>query len=177
MSSSYQEKYNIVYYRAQSAKASLLNDFAPSRQSLRAAHDIVRRSEKRRRAAAKLSRHSRVAVTSHSPALSVPVSDNIIAFNGPVWARPSSSPVYSRPRSSPYALSPAPHARRASLQRQARRLSRHVRASTSWSAAALGPGIIDGVEKEALEHFGVMAVQALVVILGMGALLALLTLL
>jgi hypothetical protein len=173
MSNSSQEKYGIINYRAPGVRASFSNDFMPSRQSLKSAQDIVRRSEKRRRAAA-LSRHGHRSGTVSSSAAGPARSDNVIPFHSPVWARPSARLVYSRHLAQPYALAPTPHARRASLQKEARRLSRHLRASPF---GAIDGVIFEGVSTDALEHFGVMAIQALAVILGMGALLVLLTLL
>jgi len=124
--------------------------------------------------AATRSPQSRVAWTAQTAAGDAVRNDNIIPFHSPVRARPSSRLVYARHLAQPYALAPTPHARRASLQKEARRHSRHLRASPLGAMDAV---IFDGVQADMLEHFGVMAIQALAVIVGMGALLVLLTLL
>ncbi len=171
-----QDNYEIEYYRIPSTNDSRISQFAPSVQSLKAAQDVVRRYEKRRRAAAKLVRQSRGPAAPLPSAVGDAVSDNIIPFRSPVWTRPSSRLVYSRHPSPPHPRSSAPHAKRASLQQEARRLSRYIRTSTAPPISALRPAMCDDVQSGMLDPFAVMAIQALAVVLGLGALLALLTL-
>jgi len=170
------DKYDIQYYRTPSSGAGQIDYFAPSLQSLKSAQDIIRRYEKKRRAEAKLSRQGRGARTTRAPTLGAAVSDNVIPFRSPVWTRPSSRLVYSRHASPPYTRSSSPYARRATLQQDARRLSRNIRALTSAPVSAFNPIIIEGVQRDMLGHFGVMAIQAAAVVLGLSCLLALLTL-
>ncbi len=171
------ENYQIDYYRIQNSNNVRVDQFTPSIQSLKAAQDIVRRYEKRRRAAAKISRKSRGAFMHTSSASGAAVSDNIVPFRSPVWVRPSSRLFYSRHPTSPNTLSPAPHARRASIQAEARRVSHYLRAPTAKPINATGAAILDGVADETFDRFAVMAIQGLAIMLGLGALLALVTML
>lgn len=172
------DNYEIEFYRIPSTNNSRVDHFAPSIQSLKAAQDIVRRYEKRRRAATKLNRQIRGTAPLRSRAVKPAESDNVIAFRGPVWTRPSLRLVYSRHVSPPHdSPSQAPPARRGSLQREARTHSRYI-----WSAApspleALRAASCDDLDSSLVQHVVVMAVQGLAVVLGLGGLLALLTLL
>jgi len=177
MSSYSRDSYEIDYYRIPSSNNGRFDHFAPTIQSLKAAQDIVRRYEKRRHAATKLSRRARGAVATPLPALGGAASDNVIPFRAPIWTRPSSRLVYSRHTSAPHRLSPAPRARRASIQAEARRVSRYLRASAPSPLSAMDPAIGAGVQIDPLAGFVVMAVQGMAVILGLSGLLVLLTLL
>jgi hypothetical protein len=137
----------------------------------------VRRYEKGRRAAAIRDRQSRRTVPPAPSSVSAAGSDNVIQFRSPIWARPSSRLVYSRHYSQPHPLSPSARARRASLQREARRLSRYDRASMASPVYALNPVAFGDVQSDMLTRFGVMAVQAMAVVLGLSGLFVLLTLL
>jgi len=170
------DHYEIDYYKTPNSNDNLTDQFAPSLESLKAAQAIVRRYEKRRRAAAKLSRPNRGAAVPQT-AVAAAISDNVIAFRSPVWARPSSTLVYSRHTSAPYTLSPAPHARRASLQGDVRRRARYDRISAPWPPSPLEPAINDGVQSDIFQNVGVMAIQAMAVALGLTGLLMLLLLL
>jgi len=172
-----QDSYEIEYYRIPSRNRVRVDHFAPSIQSLQAAQDIVRRYEKGRRAAAIRDRQSRRTVASAPSAVGVAGGDNVIQFRSPVWARPSSRLVYSRHYSQPTPLSPSSRARRTSLQRDARRLSYSARGSTALPLDALNPVAFDDVQSDMLARFGVMAIQALAVVLGLSGLFVLLTLL
>jgi hypothetical protein len=176
MSNYSQDNYAINYYRIPRSKSESIDHFAPSIQSLKAAQDIVRQYEKRQRATAKLNRQNRRAATAMPPARAA-IRDNVIPFHAPVWARPSSRLIYSRHISQPYSLSPAPRARRASLQSHARRLSRHIINSAPSPVDALNRVICDSDQSDMLQNVGLIAIQALAIVLGLGGLLVLLTLL
>jgi len=171
------DNYDLGHYRIPSSNNLGIDQFSPSIQSLKAAQDIVRRHEKKRRAAAKLNRQRRGAFTPAPSALGAGASDNIIPLRSPLWARPSSRLFYSRHSTSPNTLSPAPRARRASIQAEARRVSHYLRAPTAKPINTTGAVILDGVAEDTFDRFAVMAIQALAIILGLGALLALLTML
>ncbi len=163
------------WYRRSPSNNVRLDYFSPSIQSLKVAQDIVRRHEKGRRAAANLSHQSRGPTTPPPSSVDAAGGDNILQFRSPVWARPSSRLVYSRHYSPPDPLSHTPCARRASLQRRRRRLSRQARALTASPSGALNTVAFDDVQSDILAHFGVMAIQAMAVVLGLSGLLVLLT--
>ncbi len=171
-----QDNHEVDYYSRSTSNDVRPDYFAPSIQSLKAAQDIVRRDEKARRAAANLTRQSRRTTAPRPSAVGAAGCDNIIQFRNPVWARPSSRLVYSRHYSPPYPSSPARRARRASLQRQTRRLSRYATGLTGKPLGALKTIALDDVQSDMLAHFGIMAIQATAVALGLGGLLVLLTL-
>jgi hypothetical protein len=175
MNGNSQDNYDIEYFLTRTSNNGQVSHFAPTLQSLKSAHDIVRRHEKRRQAAAKAGRRNALA---RGPALGGVVSDNIIPIHGHVWTRPSSRLIQSRRYSPAYdSLAHPPHARRASLQREARRLSRYVRVATPPSFGACSLARYDDVQDVALERFVVMAVQGLAIALGLSGLVVLLTLL
>jgi len=171
------DNYDIEYYHVPHSNNVRIDYFAPSIQSLKAAQDMVRRHEQRRRAAAKLNRQSRGTLTHKPSAPGAAVSENVIPFRSPVWARPSSRLFYSRYSRSPHTLSPEPRARRASIQAEAQRVSRYLRAPIPKPINATGTAIFDGVADDTFGRFAVMAIQGLAIILGLGALLVLLTML
>jgi len=170
------DNYEIEYYRIPLSNNVRADHFAPNIQSMKAAQDIVRRHEQRRRAAAKLNRQSRGTLTPTPSAPGATVSENVIPFRGPVWVRPSSRLLYSRYSRSSNTLSPVPRARRASIQAEAQRASR-LRAPTSKPINATGAAIFDDVADDTLDRFAVMAIQGLAVMLGLGGMLVLLTML
>jgi hypothetical protein len=176
MSSYTQDNYEIEYFRTPRSNNDRIDHFAPSLQSLKAAQDIVRQYEKRRRAAAKSNRPDRRAVTPLPSARGPVITDNIIPFHTPVWARPSSRLVYSRHASPAYPPSSAPRARRASLQSQSRRLSRHIRVITPSPVGASQRDVCDDAQSAMLQNIGLIAIQGLAVVLGLSGLLVLLTL-
>jgi len=171
------QSYGIKYYRALSSPENWTDDFAPSFQSLKSAQDIVNRYEQRRRAAARIARHRRGAVTAPLLHVGAFVRDNIIPFRGPAAGRASSKPLLSGPSSQTCVSSSPSYARRASLHRQVRGRSSDVRISAPSPIEALDTVRFDNLQSYALGHFGVMAIQALAVTFGLSALLVLLTLL
>lgn len=170
------ENYEIDYNRIPDSDNGRVNYFAPSIQSLKAAQEIVRRYEKRRRTAAKLNRQGRGTATSLSSGLGARATDNVVPFQSPVWTRPTSRIIYSRHASPPWPQPPAPRARQASHRTEVLRLSRYIGASRPSPVSALRPAICDGVEDVMLDPLAVMAIQGLAVVLGLSGLFALLTL-
>ncbi len=150
--------------------------FAPSVESLKNAHDIVRRYERGRRSLERRTLKVRETVNNSPVVLDmvIAVGDNIIPLRGRVWAGPSSR--LSRPRhaSPPYIPSPASRARRASMRRNALRASRYVTVSKLSPMVPMAPVIFDDVQSDMLERLGVMTIQGLAVVLGFLGLLALL---
>jgi hypothetical protein len=176
MSSYSKENYAIDDHNFSSMDEYQGDFFAPTVESLKNAHDVVRRYERGRRSLER--RNIQVRETGNtSPVvldMMIAVGDNIIPLRGRVWAGPSSRIARSRHSSRPYILSPASRARRASTRRNALRASRYVTVAKLSRIVPADPVIFDDVQSDMLERLGVMAIQGLAVLLGFIGLLALL---
>ncbi len=167
-----QDAFEIELYQLKSADTHLSDHFTPSLQSLRSAHEIIRRYNKKRRG---LQRRRTVTASTPGLGVSIAVGENIIPLRSLGWPRPSSRLSRSRHYAPPYTQSPASRPRRASSQREAWRASRYVTTSGPSPIGSKDAVIVDGVHGDLLERLGVMAIQGLAVSFGLSGFLVVLS--
>jgi len=183
MANIYEHNYQLDYYRETTEDNHQTYQFVPDIRSIRAAHALIRRHEKKRRMMTKLARQARKTFSASRPTLeaAIALGDNIIPIRRLGAPRPASRLAPSRYRPRPYARSPAAYDRSPSPQRQALRSSRYVAPQRLWSPGsenvrARDTDAFEGVTSEILSSIGFMALQGLAIALGLGAVLALLNL-